>query len=184
MPKSLLVALPEELDFAENIHGIPVHFCGVGKLNAAIGAHHLMMQGVSEIINIGSCGSRIKPVGEIIKIGKVYQDIDGSPICAYGLTPFEEPEHAIVLDPDSEHSCFSTDYFYDHSQISKYSPAYLDRINTCTVFDMELYGMAKVCRKYGINLSAYKWVSDDGDHRDWLENCKQSLSRLLDQGLI
>lgn len=184
MRRSLLVALPEELDFAENIHGIPVHFCGVGKLNAAIGAQHLMMQGVEEIINIGSCGSRQRSIGDIVKIGRVYQDIDGSPICAYGLTPFEDEAEYIVLDPDSEHTCFSTDYFYDHSQIQKYSPDYLNRINTCSVFDMELYGMAKVCRKYGIALRAYKWVSDDGDHTHWLNNCRQSLDRLLELGII
>lgn len=184
MSKSLLVALAEELDFAENIHGIPVHFCGVGKLNAAMGAHDLMMQGIKEIINIGSCGSRNRPIGDIVKIGRVYQDIDGSPICAYGLTPFEAPEPSIILDADLESSCFSTDYFYNHSQIQKYSPSYLEMIHGCTVFDMELYGMAKVCRKHGISLSAYKWVSDDGNHQDWLENCRKSLSQLLDRGLI
>jgi adenosylhomocysteine nucleosidase len=110
----------------------------------------------------------------------VYQDIDASPICAYGLTPFEAPELFIQIDPTSEVSCFSTDYFYDHRQMGKYSESYLNMIRSSSVFDMELYAMAKVCRKHGVALSAYKWVSDDGDFAHWLENCKMSLERFMD----
>lgn len=181
MHKGFLVALAQEVHLADEIHGIPVHVCGVGKLNAAIGAHELISKGVTEIINIGSCGSVNHGMGDILKIGRVYQDIDARPICDYGLTPFEDPESFIQIDPASETSCFSSDYFYDHKQVLKYSDDYLGMIKACNVFDMELYAMAKVCRKHGVALSSYKWVSDDGDFAHWAENCKMSLEKLTER---
>ena len=104
MSKVFLVAVAEELNFAKELHGIAVHVCGVGKLNAAIGAFDCIQKGYSEIINIGSCGSLHHSFGEILKIGKVYQDIDARPICDYGLSPFETPEPFIELDKNSAYS--------------------------------------------------------------------------------
>ena len=180
MKRGFIVAVKEEVNHVDEIAGCPVHYCGVGKLNAAIGAGELINKGVTEIINIGSCGSTQYPLGEIIKVGKVYQDIDCSPICEYGLTAFDEnPEPFILLDELSPHTCFSTDYFYDHAQIEKYSPHYLQMIKSASIFDMELYAIAKVCKKKGIKLSAYKWVSDDGDFSKWLENCKISSQKII-----
>lgn len=180
MSKAFIVAVKEEVNHQEFIHGYPVFFCGVGKLNASLGAQELIQRGVNEIINIGSCGSTRHSLGEIIRVGKVFQDIDCSPICAYGHTAFESGEPFILLDPTSEHTCFSTDYFYDHQQLSKYSPAYLHMIRTSSVFDMELFAIAKTCQKYGVKLSAYKWVSDDGDFSKWEENCRISSQKVMD----
>lgn len=171
MRKVFLVAVAEELNFAQEINGIPVVVCGVGKVNAAMGVFECIQKGYQEIINIGSCGSLNIPYGEIVKIGKVYQDIDARPICDYGLSPFEPEEPYLEIDRDSEYSCFSTDYFYDQHQAEKYSKAYLDSIKLRSVFDMECYAMAKASRKFEVKFSAYKWVSDDGDHAHWVENC-------------
>lgn len=180
MSKAFIVAVKEEVNHQELINGWPVLFCGVGKLNAALGAHELIQRGVDEIINIGSCGSTRHHLGEIIPIGRVFQDIDCSPICAYGHTAFEPGDPFIVLDENSDHTCFSTDYFYDHQQIAKYSDHYLNMINTCSVFDMELFAIAKTCKKFGVKLSAYKWVSDDGDFSKWEENCRLSSQKVMD----
>lgn len=180
MSKAFLVALPEELKGVNEIHGHPVMYSGVGKINAAIGTFKLIQQGVTEIINIGSCGSKHHAMGEILKIGKVYQDIDCSPICEYGLTAFESSGPFIDIDPSSTYSCFTTDYFFDHPQSDKYSPYYLNRIQQCSVLDMELYAIAKVCEKFGVHLTAYKWVSDDGDFSKWEENCEIASHKIID----
>lgn len=180
MSKFFIVALGDEIHHLEEIHGVPVFFCGVGKVNAAIGAQELIRRGATEIINIGSCGSAKHKLGEIIKVGKSFQDIDCSPICDYGLTAFEDDQGFITLDPDSDFTCFTTDYFYDHKQSAKYSPDYLRMINSCSVFDMELYPIAKVARKHGIKVSAYKWVSDDGDFSKWMENCRASSAKVIE----
>ena len=180
MKKAFLIALPEEVNHAKDLKGHPVFYSGVGKLNACMAAMELAHHGFNEIINIGSCGSTQHSLGEIIKIGKVYQDIDCSPISNYGITPFEEESEYIVLDENAGGSCFSTDYFYDHLQATKYSKHYLNRIENSSVFDMELFAIAKVCRKMGIKLSSYKWVSDDGDFSKWQENCEMSSKKLID----
>ena len=176
--KAFLIAIPEEVKGIDNILGSPVHYTGVGKVNAAIGAMELIQRGCTEIINLGSCGSKKHSVGEIIQIGKSYQDIDCSPICRYGLTAFEEEAPYIELDPQHAGTCFSTDYFYHEQYRDKYSPDYLAMIETCSVFDMELYGIAKVCHKFNIKLTAYKWVSDDGDFAQWEENCNLAFHKV------
>ncbi len=178
MSKAFLIAIPEEVRGVKKILDYPVYYTGVGKVNAAIAATELIQKGFTELINIGSCGSTKHAVGEIIQIGKSFQDIDCAPICAYGLTAFEEAKPYIELDPHLESSCFSTDYFYHQEYQGKYSPHYLQQINTCSVFDMELFAIAKACTKFNVKLSAYKWVSDDGDFSQWEANCKLAFHRV------
>lgn len=180
MHKAFIIALPEEVGHVSEIHGHPVHYTGVGKINAALAAADLAARGVREVVNIGSCGSTRHATGEILRVGRVYQDIDCTPICIYGHTGFEADSHCIVFDPDANHSCFTTDYFFDRAQLAKYSPHYLRMLEECSVFDMELYALAKACRRYGMTLRCYKWVSDDGDHAQWLENCRLASHRVME----
>ena len=88
-----LVAVRLEVGGIEEILGSPVIFTGVGKINSAIAAHHAIGQGFRQIVNIGSCGSLSIPVGQIVKIGRALQDIDATPLCHYGETPFEDESH-------------------------------------------------------------------------------------------
>jgi adenosylhomocysteine nucleosidase len=179
MSKAFLIAIPAEVKGINNLLGCPVHYSGVGKVNAAIGAMELIQKGYTELINIGSCGSTQHPVGSIIQIGKSFQDIDCAPICEYGYTAFESATLPYIeLDAQVTNSCFSTDYFYHQEYKDKYSPHYLAQINTCSVFDMELFAIAKACSKFNIKLSAYKWVSDDGDFSQWEKNCELAFHRV------
>lgn len=180
MKTAFIIALPDEVHHAEELHGIPVFYSGVGKINAALRAAEVIHKGFTDIINIGSCGSVKHKLGEIIPVGKVLQDIDGRPLSEYGHTPFEEDSHTIVLDAALPHSCFSTDYFYDHKQHAKYSPEYHAMINSCSVFDMELFAIAKTCKRNGAKLRAFKWVSDDGDFEHWQQNCRMSAEKVLE----
>lgn len=179
LQRGFIVAVPEEINGVPSLKGYPVHYCGVGKINAALGATELIQQGCQEVINIGSCGSLHHSVGEVLKVGTVYQDIDATPLSPYMHTPFEEADPCITLDENSAVSCFTTDYFFDHSQSSKYSPSYRNSIQEYSIIDMELYAIAKVCRIKGVRCLAYKWVSDNGSFSHWQENCKLSLEKLL-----
>ena len=79
-----IIALTEETNIANDILGYPIIYSGVGKINATMAAYRAFSEGYKTIINIGSCGSLKHPAGTIIKVGSVYQDIDGSPLCEYG----------------------------------------------------------------------------------------------------
>ena len=170
--KVFIVAVSDEVDIQGKILEYPVIFSGVGKINATMAAMSALHLGYNEIINIGSCGSLRLPIGEIAKVWQIFQDIDATPLDEYGSTPFDANSKQIILDTNSDISCFTTDYFYDNNQLSKYSPYYLEMIEKCSIFDMECFAIAKICKRYNVKFSSYKWISDDGDHSHWKENCK------------
>jgi|TARA_R110000744_G_scaffold181044_1_gene300058 adenosylhomocysteine nucleosidase len=183
--KVFIVAVPAEIGVLPNkenkssLLGYNVIFSGVGKINATMAAYRAFNEGYKEVINIGSCGSLNLPSGEIVKVTQVFQDIDATPLAPYGDTPFEMSSNQIILDKLSPLiSCFTTDYFYDESQKSKYSKNYLDMINKCTILDMECFALAKVCKKLNLKFSSYKWISDDGDASSWEQNCKIGLEKV------
>jgi adenosylhomocysteine nucleosidase len=180
-----IVAVKEEIEKSTSILDHPVIFSGVGKINATIAACKAINLGYKKIINIGSCGSFKYSMGTLLKIGRVYQDIDITPLCNYGETLFEDNSLYIDLN-SSEFSCITTDYFIDKSQINKYSPNLIEMIHSCSVFDMECCAIAKVCNLHDINFVSYKWVSDDGDSDSWMESCKigfEKLKKILEHEL-
>ncbi|MFM2359408.1 MAG: hypothetical protein RLY16_1401 [Bacteroidota bacterium] len=179
MKRAFIIALQEEVGAISQINGDPILYCGVGKINATIGAMQLVQDGYTHIINLGSCGSRQLKVGDIVQVGKAWQDIDCTPICAYGHTAFEADSESIVLNSQSPYTCFSTDYFYELDHQDKYSPHYLQRIESSSVFDMELFGIAKVCKRFNVQLTAFKWISDDGNFSDWQQNCEAAFHKIL-----
>lgn len=180
MDRVFIVAVPEEVGHATTILGSPVIFSGVGKVNAAMAATKACEMGAKQVINIGSCGSTTHKAGEYFKVGHVYQDIDASPLAEYGYTPFEEGDKHLVLDDASEISLFTTDYFYDAAQSSKYSDHYLEMIEQCDIMDMECYALAKVCAAHDVDFQSFKWVSDDGDATSWEANCKIGFEHVLE----
>jgi nucleoside phosphorylase len=123
-----IVASPLETGIINDINGSPVIYSGVGKINATMAAYKAFTDGYNEVINIGSCGSLKHEQGTIINVGLVYQDIDGTPLCEYGITPFEYTRN-IVVNRLSDLTCFTTDYFVDLSQKEKYSSSYIKCIN-------------------------------------------------------
>ena len=177
MNKVFIIALPEETNFISNINGIDILYSGVGKINAAIAASYAYKLGYEEIINIGSCGSLKHSPGTIINVGTVYEDIDIRPLCEYGYTSREGVNNYKVSN--TKYTCFTTDYFVDLNHKNKYSEEYLKMINSCDIFDMECFALAKVCNKHNIKFNSYKWVSDNGSGTDWKENCKLGFNSVL-----
>ena len=69
----------------------------------------------------------------------------------------------------------------DKKQYKKYSKYYLSMVEDCSIFDMECYALAKVCKQFGIKFSSYKWVSDDGDGSNWEEDCKIGFKKFTEK---
>ena len=180
MNRVFIVAVPDEVEVQTTILGSPVIFSGVGKINATMAAYRAFSEGYKEVINIGSCGSLRFKAGDIVKVGQVFQDIDATPLQEYGSTPFEASSRQIVLDSDSNITCFTTDYFYDAKQRDKYSKNYLKMIDECSVFDMECFAVAKVCKRFNMKFTSYKWISDDGDANSWKEMCHIGFEKVKD----
>jgi adenosylhomocysteine nucleosidase len=178
MNKIFIIALKSEVENIDNIFGYPILFSGIGKINATIATYNAYNSGYTEIINIGSCGSLNLPISEIVKVGSLYEDIDVTPLSEYGIIPFDDFNNKIIID-NTNIKCFSTDYFYDHNQINKYSDYYKNMINNCDIFDMECFAIAKTCKKLNLTFSSYKWVSDNGKTSDWEKNCKIGFNNFL-----
>lgn len=179
MKKCYIVALQQETNSVDSIYGEPVFYCGIGKINAAVKITELICKGYNSITNIGSCGSLNHKVGELLKVGKVYQDIDLRPISDYGIYPDNESQF-IDLSNDSEISCFTTDYFFDEKFIKKYSEEYVNMIRKSSIFDMECYSLAYVAKKHKIMFESIKWVSDDGNFENWEQNCKLGFNKFIE----
>ena len=145
MNKVFIVATPIEVDNATEILGCPIIYSGIGKINATMAVYKAIHEAHTEIINIGSCGSHNIISGELVEVGQVYQDINLTPLAPYGEVLFEANSKKIELDAGSSISCFTTDYFMDKPQKSKYSKDYLNMVKNCDIFDMECFALAKVC---------------------------------------
>jgi nucleoside phosphorylase len=46
---------------------------------------------------------------------------------------------------------------------------------------MEAYSIAKACKIYGFDFTAYKYISDSGDSNDWEENHRKGTDLFLKQ---
>tara|TARA_A200000159_G_scaffold36036_1_gene32524 strand:+ start:14834 stop:15415 length:582 start_codon:yes stop_codon:yes gene_type:complete len=155
------------------IFGSEIHIIGVGKINAAMNTTRLIEKyNPSHVINFGSCGNlQNHKIGEVLTVGKVYNNIDVRPFAEYGHTPFHGLG-AITLQGKSDIKCFSTDQFYDKHR-TDYADKYLEMVKKCDIVDMELYSIAQVCSRYNKLLYSFKWISDDGDSSKWEENAKK-----------
>ena len=43
---------------------------------------------------------------------------------------------------------------------------------------MECFAIAKICKRFDIKFTSYKWVSDGGDGGNWKENCKIGFKKI------
>lgn len=160
MSNTLLISATKLEHHEDDIHGIPIHIVGVGKVESAINTTLLIQKYNPDIvINFGSCGSLSNyKVGEVLEVGEVYNDFE-----TYGLM-----ESKSIKLQDKGVKCFTTDTFYNHRV--KHPARYTKMIQECDIVDMELYSIAKSCEIANKSLYCYKWVSDDGSSQDWKAN--------------
>ena len=174
----LFVALESELPKELIPNGVSIYYTGVGKVNAAIKTTEvilgLRMGGWKPqhvvVLNYGSAGSNTIPKGTLADCRYFIQNDMHTPFGKTHETPFDSeiyPEiKEPILDFGSGYVCRTQDRFED---------------NPTGIFDMEAYSIAKVCKMYGFNFTAYKYISDGGDVDDWEANHQKGAQLFLEK---
>lgn len=176
---ALIMALPNESQGLFEQAGIPVHYSGVGKVNAAFKAYDVIQQtGCQTLINLGSAGSGIFDTHSLVEVCCfVQRDMDVSPLgFEVGVTPFDPAIPAEInlqtyFDTLPRGVCGTGDSF------ATVQPAV-----SCDLVDMEGYAIAKVCKKLGVRCLSVKYISDganDSSHLEWEENLLFGAQKLL-----
>ena len=187
---SILVVMALEIE-AQGVFeraGVPVLYCGVGKVNAAmalmrelsqyraVGAH------LPRVVNFGTAGSRHFPSGALVACHRfVQRDMDASALgFPIGHTPFEhlpaQLEFPAMFPELPSGLCGSGDSFQTGAAALH-----------CEVMEMEAYALAKVCRAEGAVFGCAKYITDGADHsaaEDWRSNlplAAQAFYRLYQQ---
>ena len=164
MSNILLVSATDVEHSEKEIYGVPIHIVGIGKYNSAINTYKLVNDLNPDIvINFGSCAnlSNYEP-GTVLEVTDSINDFYAGEIYRYNNIKLNTK-----LGKD-EVRCFSTDTFFEKNKT--YPKPYQDNINSCHVAEMELYGIASICKLNDIPIYGYKWPSDDGDHLQWKIN--------------
>lgn len=175
---ALIMALPMESQGLFEKENIPVHFCGIGKVNAAATAMDVIHKTKCKVmLNLGTAGSSKFKTHDLVEISSfVQRDMDLSPLgFKVGETPFDPIPGKIDLIPYFSHLpkgvCGTGDTF--ETGAPKVA---------CDLVDMEGYAIAKVCRKMGVQLISLKYITDGADHKaheDWAANLIPGAQALL-----
>ena len=171
----LFVALPSEFPQEKAPLGVDVIYTGVGKINAAIKATQTL-ENLSPtdtiVINYGSAGGPDAFVGNLFKCKTfVQRDMDARPFAKETVTPFDDTiypklDNNECIEFGSGLTCHTQDKFEK---------------KPLAVYDMESYSIAKVCKIYGFDFTAYKYVSDSGNPDDWQVNHNKGIEMFLDK---
>ena len=194
LPRTLVVvALRAETQGVFEAAGIPVLYCGVGKVNAAIAlgrelaryARHA--QAMPLVLNFGSAGSRRHAAGTLVACHEfVQRDMDVRGLgYALGVTPFDDAPASLHFEPLFTHLpaavCGSGDSFA--TAVTGMDGAGVDGAGVdCAVVDMEAYALAKVCWYEKAPFACAKYVSDGADHAaadDWQRNLHKAADEFL-----
>jgi len=191
LPSTLVVfALRTESAGVFEAANIPVLYCGVGKVNAAIALTRELArytqrgQVPPRVLNFGSAGSRRHPTGSLVECHEfVQRDMDVRGLgFELGVTPFDDVPSLLRFEPVFTHLpaavCGSGDSFATGA-------VGMD----CDVIDMEAYALAKVCWRDEAPFACAKYVSDGADHAaadDWHRNKHRAADDFLNlyRGLV
>jgi adenosylhomocysteine nucleosidase len=179
----VVIALRVESSGVFEAAGVPVLYCGVGKVNAAIALTKELSRYAHQgeemplVVNFGSAGSRCFAPGTLVACQEfVQRDMDVSGLgFALGVTPYDEAPSSLLFDPvftDLPAAvCGSGDSF-----------ATADIEVDCAVIDMEAYALAKVCWHENARFACVKYVTDGADHtaaEDWQRNVHVAAEEFL-----
>ncbi|HEV8332488.1 MAG TPA: 5'-nucleosidase [Steroidobacteraceae bacterium] len=184
-PQRLIVmALELEGQGVFESRGIPVLYCGVGKVNATYALTRRLAdyrhagRALPHVLNFGTAGSRRHPAGTALECHAfVQRDMDVSGLgVPLGATPFDADipmrlEFPPAFPQLAPAICGTGDSF-----------ATSECAVECDVVDMEGYALAKVCWLERTRFTAVKWVSDGADGTagaDWQSNLHHAAERFL-----
>lgn len=178
-----VLALPAESAGVFEQAQVPVLYCGVGKVNAAIALTRELSryvhagQPVPLVLNFGSAGSRVHATGSLLACHEFLQrDMDvrglGFPL---GVTPFDDAPPRLEFAPRFPHLpaavCGSGDSFA--TTVCELP---------CEVVDMEAYALGKVCWRERAAFGCVKYVTDGADHAagdHWQSNVHKAAEEFL-----
>lgn len=174
----LILALPSESQGLFEKAGVELHYCGIGKINAAHKATEAILKyKPKRVLNLGTAGSHKFKTHELIECsGFIQKDIDLSPLgFPLGQTPLDDISGAIHFPTVTSlpKGLLGTG---DVFEIGK------PKLE-CDLVDMEGYAIAKVCKRLGVELTAIKYITDGSDPHakdDWIKNLKPASEKLFD----
>jgi len=178
----VVMALRVESSGVFEAAGVPVLYCGVGKVNAAIALTRELSryahrgQDMPLVVNFGSAGSRCHASGTLVACHEfVQRDMDVTALgFPPGVTPYDEAPSCLTFDPVfplPAAVCGSGDSF-----------ATADGDVACAVVDMEAYALAKVCWRENAKFACVKYVTDGADTaaaNDWQRNVHKAAEEFL-----
>lgn len=145
----ILIALKKEsnglIEQTAAIHGIQVHYTGMGMLAAAQKTTEIICKhNPTWILNLGTAGSRHFPVGQMVEciqfsnrtvqlLGKLKYTIESQPISSWPKAHCGSSDHIDLTDAAHEFE----------------------------VLDMEAFAMASVCKKMNVRFNAIKYITDN-----------------------
>lgn len=175
----LIMALPQESRGLFEKENIQVHYCGIGKVNAAFKTTELILKVRPQLVlNLGTAGSHKFPAHTLVECkGFVQRDMDVSPLgFPLGQTPVDDIpgliESPLRLKNLPSGVCGTADVF-------EVGPPKLH----CDLVDMEAYAMAKVSKRLNTPFMSVKYITDGSDdqaHKDWSANLPPASMRLLE----
>lgn len=183
LPRTVVVmALRLESSGVFEAAGVPVLYCGVGKVNAAIALARKLSryahggQDMPMVVNFGSAGSRCHPAGTLVSCHEfVQRDMDVRELgFALGVTPYDEAPSRLTFGPVFQLPaavCGSGDSFAT-GQVEV----------DCAVVDMEAYALAKVCWHEKAKFACVKYITDGADTSaaaDWQRNVHKAAEEFL-----
>lgn len=143
---------------------VPLVITGVGKTSAAIEmTRALLAYGDTAdlvVLNIGTAGALQDGLAGLHRPSTVINhDLNAAAIRAIGLDPQEQ----LDLGNGDGTVLASGDVFVHETEVRNALAQRADLV------DMEAYGVALACRRFGVSLELVKHVSDnaDGDALDW-----------------
>ena len=162
----LIVALEVELADITMPPGVRVTCCGVGKVNAALAAAHVLTRpDCRRVINYGTAGSLVPALaGQLVRVASISQrDMDARPLAPLGVTPFEDGAVTgeIIIGDDGVRLSTGDKFVTSPPEVAS------------DIVDMEAYALAKACHRAGIPFECYKFVTDLADENataNWREN--------------
>lgn len=186
MSKTLIiVALEGELNPRTLPSSLPLIYCGVGKINAALTTQRAIYDlKPDHIINFGTAGRVSLHLHGLQRVKKVVQrDMIAEPLAPRGVTPlmpgphhFESGDDGIVCGTGDSFVTSRDEWLHD---------------NKIDLVDMELFAIASAAHRAKVKWSAYKFISDDaneGAADDWQAKVNHGeelfLAELKTRGLI
>jgi adenosylhomocysteine nucleosidase len=183
LPRAVVImALPLESAGVFEAAGVPILYCGVDKVNAAITLTKTLSryahggQDMPLVVNFGSAGSRCHAAGTLVACHEfVQRDMDVRGLgFALGVTPYDEAPSRLSFDPVFHLPaaiCGSGDSFVTTEVEAD-----------CEVLDMEAYALAKVCWREHAKFACVKYVTDGADTSaadDWQRNVHKAAEEFL-----